>query len=72
MPEATIAAVLRRATLSPAKLIVQRVLNGDNRLCREVRDQGNLPVGEGTEFLPIDRESADQFIVLEHRHIDRR
>ncbi|MEA3071089.1 MAG: hypothetical protein QOD29_2535, partial [Alphaproteobacteria bacterium] len=29
-------------------------------------------LGKGAHLLPVDGESADQLIILEHRHVDRR
>ena len=31
-------------------------------------DQLDLLVGEGADLLPVDGESADQLLFLEHRH----
>jgi hypothetical protein len=45
-----------------------RVLHRDDRLCREVLQQRDLLVGEGTHLLPKDVKRADQFTFLEHRH----
>src|SRR6516162_9378986 len=45
-----------------------RVLDGDDGLGSEVLYQLNLLVGEWADFLAIDRNSADQFIVFEHWH----
>ena len=44
-----------------------RVLDGDDGLGGEVRDQLDLLVGEGTDFLAIDSDDADQFVLLQHR-----
>src|SRR5262249_6910621 len=44
------------------------VLDGDDGLLREVRDQFDLLIGEWPDFLTIDRNSADEFVILEHRH----
>ena len=41
-----------------------RVLDGDDRLGGEVLHQRDLLVGERPDFLPIDRDSADQLAVL--------
>ena len=45
-----------------------RVLDGDDGLRGEVRDQLNLLVGERTNFLAVDGDDADQIIFLEHRN----
>ena len=45
-----------------------RVLDGDDGLRGEVRDQLDLLVGERPHFLPVNSDGADQFIVLKHRH----
>ena len=56
-----------------AQLVEQpRVLDGDDGLGGEVRKQSDLLLGEGAHFLPVDGERADQLIILEHRHVDRR
>src|SRR5262245_3619253 len=47
------------------------VLDRDNGLRGEVRDQLDLLVGEGTNFLAEDRNRADQFFVLKHWHHDK-
>ena len=44
------------------------VLDGDHRLRGEILHQLDLLVGEGTHLLAVDNESADQLVVLEHRH----
>ena len=55
-----------------AQLVEQaRVLDGDDGLRGEVLDQLDLLVGEGPHFLAIDRDRADQLVVLEHRHIQQ-
>src|SRR6516165_10823016 len=45
-----------------------RILDGDNGLRGEVLHEFDLLVREGTYFLPIDNNDADQRIVLKHRH----
>jgi hypothetical protein len=35
-----------------------RVLDGDNGLCREIRNQRDLLVGERPDLLTVDTESA--------------
>ncbi len=49
-----------------------RVLDGDNGLGGEVRHQLDLLVGEWAHFLAVDADGADQFAVLEHRHVEQR
>ena len=49
-----------------------RVLDGDDGLVGEVRKQSDLLLGEGAHLLPVDGESANQLIIFEHRHVDRR
>src|SRR5215468_5073378 len=52
-----------------AQLVEQaRVLDGDDRLAGEVRDQLNLLVGEWLDLLAVDADRADQLAFLEHRH----
>ena len=52
-----------------AQLVEQpRVLDRDDGLGGEVLYQFDLLVGERPHLLPIDGESADKFVVLEHRH----
>ena len=54
-----------------AKLVEQAgVLNRDNRLSGEVLDQLDLLVGEWADLLAVDKDCADQLIVLKHRHAD--
>ena len=56
-----------------AKLVEQpRVLNGDDGLRREVLDQLDLLVGERADFLAEDDNRANQFVLLEHRHGNKR
>ena len=45
-----------------------RVLDGDDRLGGEVRDQLDLLVGERANFLAIDGDGADDLIPFEHRN----
>ena len=47
-----------------------RVLDGDDGLRGEVLDQLDLLVGERPHLLAVDRDGADQPVVLEHRHTD--
>ena len=44
-----------------------RVLNGDDGLSGEVRDQIDLLVGKRANLLAVNREDTDKLIVLEHR-----
>ena len=44
------------------------VLDRDHGLVGEVGDQLDLLVGERLDLLPIDRDRADQFVFLQHRH----
>src|SRR5262249_52111496 len=46
------------------------VLDGDDRLGREVRDQFDLLVGKGADLLAIDGDHADQLVLIKHRHGD--
>ena len=48
-----------------------RILDGDDGLGGKTRQQVDLCLAEGTNFLAIDRDQADQLIVLEHRHRDQ-
>ena len=43
-----------------------RVLDGDDGLGGEVRDQLDLLVGKGTDFLAVNGERTDQFVLLQH------
>ena len=55
-----------------AQLIEQPgVLDGNDGLSRKVFHQLNLLVGEWADLLAVYDDSADQLIVLEHRHSDR-
>ena len=50
-----------------AQLVQQaRVLDGDDGLGGEVRDQRDLLVGKGTNFLAVQGERTDQFVLLQH------
>ena len=52
-----------------AQLVEQtRILDGDDGLRGEVLDQLDLLVGERADFLAIDVDAADQFVVFEHRN----
>ena len=54
-----------------AQLVQQpRILNGDDGLGGKVRDQLDLLVGEGTNFLAGQGEGANQFAFFQHRHGD--
>jgi hypothetical protein len=48
-----------------------RILDGYHRLGGEVLDQRDLLVGEGTYFLPINTDNADEFVFFEHRHEEK-
>ena len=49
------------------KLVEQsRILDGDDRLSGEVLHQLDLLVGEGANFLAVDGERANQFVLLQH------
>src|SRR6516225_2738608 len=55
-----------------AQLIEQpRVLDGDDGLSGEVRQQCNLLICEGANLLAVDVDHTDDLIVLEHRHNDK-
>ncbi|MFZ0151682.1 MAG: hypothetical protein WAM72_25695, partial [Xanthobacteraceae bacterium] len=45
-----------------------RILDGDDGLGGEVLHQRNLFIGERPDFGAVDKNGADQHIVLEHRH----
>ncbi len=49
-----------------------RVLDGDDGLRGEVLHQFDLLVGERLHLLPKDADDADQFVVLDHRHAQKR
>ena len=56
-----------------AQLVEQAgILDGDDGLSREVRQQLDLLVGERPNFLAVDHYRPDQPIVLDHRHNDDR
>ena len=46
------------------------ILDGDDRLLREVRNELDLLFGKGLDLLTEDRDGADQFVLPEHRHDD--
>jgi hypothetical protein len=48
------------------------VLDGDDRLSCEIADQLDLPVGERTHLLAIDRDRADQVVPFEHGRDENR
>ena len=49
-----------------------RILDGDDGLRGEVLHQLDLLVGKRANFLAIDGDHADKFVVPEHRHQDER
>ncbi len=49
-----------------------RILDRDDGLGGEVRDQLDLLVGEWPHLLPVDGNAADQLVLLEHRHVEIR
>src|SRR5262249_11331287 len=49
-----------------------RVLDCYNGLSSEVRDQGDLFVGKGTDLLTVQAEHTEQFVLLQHRHEQKR
>src|SRR5262249_25925783 len=49
-----------------------RVLDRNDGLGSEVRDQLDVLVGEGAYFLAIDGDGADQLALLQHRHQQQR
>ena len=56
-----------------AQLVEQsRVLDGNDGLGSEVLHQLDLLIGERPYFGAIDKEGADQLVLLKHRHRDRR
>ena len=58
-----------RSSVRCAQLVEQpRVLDGDDGLSGEVLHQRDLLVGERPDLLAIDRDRADQLVLLEHRH----
>ena len=48
-----------------------RVLDGDHGLVGEICHQLDLLFGERPYLLAVDRDDADQLIVLEHRNADK-
>ena len=54
--------------ISPQLVEQAGVLDGDDGLGGEVRDQLDLLVGKGPHLLAINGDSADQLAFLEHRH----
>ena len=44
-----------------------RILDGDDGLRGEVGDQRDLLVGKRTDFLAVQGERTDQFVLLQHR-----
>ena len=48
------------------------VLNRDHRLAGKVLDQLDLLIAEWLDLLAINVERADQFVLLEHRHKQKR
>ena len=62
---------LRKISGALPQLVEQpRVLNGNDGLSGEVRDQGDLLVGEGAHFSTVDRNNSNKLIFLEHWHSD--
>ena len=56
-----------------AQLVEQAgVLDGDDGLGGEVLDQLDLLVGERPNLLAVDDDGADQLVLLEHRHAEKR
>ena len=56
-----------------AQLVEQpRVLDGDDGLGGEVLHQLDLLVGEWPHLLAVDGDRADQLVLLEHRHGEKR
>src|ERR1700730_11479892 len=47
------------------------ILNGDDGLICEIRDQRDLFVVERPNLLPEDADNPNQFIVLDHWHAER-
>src|SRR5258707_4022151 len=45
-----------------------RVLDGDDGLLREIADQLDLFLCEGSYLLTVDGNCADRLVLLEHRH----
>ena len=54
-----------------AQLVEQsRVLDGDDGLVGEVRDQLDLPLGERPHLLAVDSNYANQFTLFKHGHTE--
>src|SRR5262249_8140114 len=52
-----------------AQLVEQaRIFDGDNSLCCEIRQQLDLLVSERTNFLTVDADDPDKFVVPMHWH----
>ena len=52
-----------------AQLVQQsRILDGDDGLRGEARNQRDLLLREGTDFLPGQRKRTDRFLLLQHRN----
>src|SRR5215831_16610559 len=49
-----------------------RILDGDDSLRGEILDQLDLLIIEGSDLLPIDSDSTNQVVLLEHRHDQKR
>ena len=49
-----------------------RVLDGDDGLGGKVLNQLDLLIGEGPDLLPINGDSADQLVFIEHRDNEKR
>ena len=49
-----------------------RVLDRDDGLRGEIRHQLDLLVGERADFLAIDDNGADEFVLLDHRNVEQR
>src|SRR5208282_722158 len=49
-----------------------RVLDGDDGLGSEVRDQLDLLVGERPHLLAVNVDRSNQLVILEHRHTKKR
>src|SRR5262249_54034922 len=47
------------------------VLDRDHSLGSKIRNQLNLFVGKWAHLLAIDTDSADQFALIEHRHLEK-
>ena len=58
------------SVLSRSSFEKSRVLDRDDSLGRKVRNKTNLLVIEGADFLARKSETADQLVLLEHRHGD--